>query len=77
MAPEGFTGVNVLPWPVDTASLSETLPTAWVVIEAFGCDIPSVYQTAMASASFAGSDQPRVLQRRTRGRTQPWLALAA
>ena len=48
MAPQGFTGVNVLPWPVDTASLSD-FPSTWVVIEAFGCDIPLVYQTAMAS----------------------------
>jgi uncharacterized repeat protein (TIGR03837 family) len=49
MAPQGFTGVNVLPWPVDTTALFSDFPTAWVVIEAFGCNIPVVYQTAMAS----------------------------
>jgi len=48
MAPLGFSGVTVLPWPQDHASFGSE-DAAHVVIEAFGCDLPQGYQAAMAA----------------------------
>ncbi|MBL0731077.1 elongation factor P maturation arginine rhamnosyltransferase EarP [Piscinibacter sp. HJYY11] len=47
MAPEGATGVTVLPWQ---ASLEEAQPGD-VVIEAFGCTVPDAFVARMAAAT--------------------------
>ena len=47
MAPEGCAGVQLLPWPEDSASFAEE-DAAHVVIEAFGCELPLAFQAAMA-----------------------------
>ena len=47
MAPEGAAGVSVLPWPVDAVEPGE------VVIEAFGCELPSAFVARMAAAGRA------------------------
>lgn len=50
MAPQGCAGVEVLAWPAyDTGVDTSTLPQ--VVIEAFGCELPSGFQAAMADAA--------------------------
>jgi len=48
MAPEGCEGVKVLAWPDDNELISQ-YAAADVVIEAFGCDLPQIYQAAMAA----------------------------
>jgi uncharacterized repeat protein (TIGR03837 family) len=48
MAPQGFSGVTVLPWPQEAASF-DSEDAAQVVIEAFGCDLPQGFQAAMAA----------------------------
>lgn len=48
MAPKGCAGVTVFTWPDDSISPTD-FPFAYVVIEAFGCDLPPGYQAAMAS----------------------------
>jgi len=48
MAPEGCEGVVVLAWPDETASCLQQHP-AQVVIEAFGCELPQTFQTALAA----------------------------
>jgi len=48
MAPQGFSGVTVLPWPPEPASFGSE-DAAHVVIEAFGCELPQGFQAAMAA----------------------------
>jgi uncharacterized repeat protein (TIGR03837 family) len=48
LAPLGFPGVTLLPWPPEYASFGSE-DAAQVVIEAFGCDLPQGYQAAMAA----------------------------
>ena len=48
MAPEGCEGVKVQAWPDDN-ELPAQYAAADVVIEAFGCDLPHIYQAAMAA----------------------------
>jgi len=50
MAPQGCPGVEVLAWPTEETGVDKsTLPQ--VVIEAFGCELPSCFQAAMAAAA--------------------------
>lgn len=48
MAPQGCAGVQVLPWPDAHTSFTNDIP-ADVVIEAFGCELPTSFQAAMAT----------------------------
>jgi uncharacterized repeat protein (TIGR03837 family) len=50
MAPQGTPGVQVLPWPGDAEPLGDTEPGD-VVIEAFGCHLPSAFVARMAQRS--------------------------
>ena len=59
MAPHGQAGVEVVPW-TDPAP---DLPPADVVVEAFGCEVPQSFQSALALATAQ------------RGRQPPWINL--
>jgi uncharacterized repeat protein (TIGR03837 family) len=47
MAPNGATGVRVLPWPAGDAGVDP----GDVVVEAFGCELPHAFVQRMASAT--------------------------
>ncbi len=51
MAPNGKPGVQVLPWPAEAPPGG----AGDVVIEAFGCEIPSAFLTAMAPGGEGGT----------------------
>jgi uncharacterized repeat protein (TIGR03837 family) len=51
MAAQGHAGVTVLPWDDDT-------PPGHAVIEAFGCELPQSFQTALAQRSRDTGRQP-------------------
>ena len=53
MAPDGAPGVQVLPWPVHVPAGGP----GDVVVEAFGCEIPPAFQSAMA-AGHHGNRRP-------------------
>jgi uncharacterized repeat protein (TIGR03837 family) len=54
MAPEGASGVKVLPWPLQ----QDTPQCGDVVIEAFGCELEPSFQRAMAEGAAATGRQP-------------------
>jgi uncharacterized repeat protein (TIGR03837 family) len=54
MAPHGCPGAQVLPWQAH----SQAGDVGAVVIEAFGCELPALFQAAMASATRTNGQQP-------------------
>ena len=54
MAPQGATGVAVLPWPTQAPPDGP----GDVVVEAFGCEIPEPFQHAIATASASRAQKP-------------------
>jgi uncharacterized repeat protein (TIGR03837 family) len=54
MAPQGWAGVQVVPW----TGTPPALPPGDVVVEAFGCDPPEGFVAALAASATARGTQP-------------------